>query len=152
VAEPEALGSHNVGLDKKYMRFIRDGLYLVVNGPQGTATRAKIPGVDVAGKTGTSQVVKLKEGEGRIKDLSKIEEKYRDHAWFVAYAPVDNPKIAIAVLVEHGGHGGSTSAPIAKEVISAYLEDMVKKPAQKPQQVTAPEIPKKTTAPEPRHG
>jgi penicillin-binding protein 2 len=126
--DPESLGSHNIGLSKKYLQMIRDGLFLVVNGEHGTARNAKILGIDVAGKTGTSQVVKLVEHEKK-KNLMDIPEKYRDHAWFVAYAPVDDPKIAVAVLVEHGGHGGSTSAPIAKEVIAAYLAEMVQKPA-----------------------
>lgn len=151
-ADPEGLGSRNIGLQKKYLDQIRAGLYLVVNSPQGTATHARIPGIDVAGKTGTSQVVVLKEGDKKRK-LESIEEKYRDHAWFVAYAPVENPKIALAVLVEHGGHGGSAAAPIAREVIAAYLSDMVKKPsapAPKPpaavpvvgeQKINAPEIP-----------
>jgi penicillin-binding protein 2 len=52
-----------------------------------------------------------------------LEENARDHAWFIAYAPVENPKIAVAVLVEHGGHGGSAAAPIARRVIEEYLKN-----------------------------
>ena len=129
-ASPESLGSHNIGIPAKHMELIRQGLLLVVNSPQGTAGRARIPGVDVAGKTGTSQVVKLREEDHR-KNLESIPEKYRDNAWFVAFAPFDDPQIAVAIMVEHGGHGGTVGAPIAKEVISAYLEEMVKAAAKK---------------------
>ena len=66
----------------------------------------------IGGKTGTAQVIGLGKGKGL---------DYKDHAWFVGAAPMDNPKIAICVLVEHGGHGGSVSAPMAKQVIEAYL-------------------------------
>ncbi len=139
--DPDALGSHNVGVQKKYMQLIRDGLFLVVNSPLGTARVARIPGIEVAGKTGTSQVVKLHEDD-RKRSLESIPEKYRDHAWFVAYAPVNDPKIAVAVLVEHGGHGGSAAAPIARDVIAAYLEEMVQKPpAPAPRTKRAPAVP-----------
>jgi hypothetical protein len=68
--------------------------------------------VVIGGKTGTAQVIALGKGKGM---------DYKDHAWFVGAAPMDNPKIAICVLVEHGGHGGSVSAPMAKQVVEAYL-------------------------------
>jgi penicillin-binding protein 2 len=73
----------------------------------------------VAGKTGTAQVVALKKYRGwKSKDLPY---KYRDHAWFVAYAPYENPKIAVAVVVEHSGHGGSQAAPVAQQVMEAFF-------------------------------
>ncbi|RLA95873.1 MAG: penicillin-binding protein 2, partial [Deltaproteobacteria bacterium] len=75
--------------------------------------------VRVAGKTGTAQVSKM--GEKRLKP-EELPYELRDHAWFVAYAPADDPKIAVAVLVEHGGHGGSAAAPLAREVIKKWLE------------------------------
>lgn len=129
-AEPEALGGQYLGLSKKNIDLIKEGLSLVVNSPSGTGGRSRIPGLAVAGKTGTSQVVRLKDEERRLK-LEEIQEKFRDHAWFVAFAPVDDPQIAVAVMVEHGGHGGTVAAPVAREVISAYLEAMIKA-AQKP--------------------
>ena len=101
------------------MQIIREALIGVVNEKHGTGRRAAIEGVKVAGKTGTAQVVGLEKGEkGKID-----EERFRDHAWFVAVAPADDPLIAVSVLVEHGGHGGSGAAPIAKEVIEHYLRE-----------------------------
>jgi len=64
-------------------------------------------------------VVGMKSGEKY--DEKRVRERHRDHALFIAYAPADNPKIALAVLVENGGHGGSTAAPIAREVLDFYL-------------------------------
>ncbi len=101
---------------------IRRALSGVVNEPRGTGRMARIEGVEVAGKTGTAQVVNL--------DLDKTYEKeedipyqFRDHAWFVANAKVDRPAtLAVVIIIEHGGHGGSTAAPIAKELIQAYLQ------------------------------
>ena len=74
----------------------------------------------MAGKTGTAQVFGLKQDEKY--DADTIPEKLRDHALFIAFAPVDNPKIAIAVIVENGGGGGSVAAPIARTIIDAYLQ------------------------------
>ena len=80
-----------------------------------------------AGKTGTAQVVRRKssEEEEQQKDDDVVPYKYRDHALFVSYAPADNPKIAVAVVVEHGGHGSSAAAPVAKAVYEAYFADEI---------------------------
>jgi len=92
----------------------------VVNSPRGTA---RMIGRDsrytIAGKTGTAQVFGLKQEEKYDED--KIDMKLRDHALFIAFAPVDNPKIAVAVVVEHGGHGASVAAPIARRIMDSYL-------------------------------
>jgi len=74
----------------------------------------------IAGKTGTAQVAGMKQSEEGPEDKN-IPKKLRDHALFIAFAPTDKPKIAVAVVVEHGGHGGSTAAPIARKVMDAYL-------------------------------
>ncbi len=103
--------------DRAALEEVRKALIGVVNEPGGTAHGAKTPLATVAGKTGTAQVIAQKVA-GR-----KLSAKTGDHAWFVAYAPADNPRIAIAVLVEHGGHGGSVAAPIAKRVIEEYLKN-----------------------------
>ena len=104
----------------KYLAVIREGLTGVVNGEHGTARSARIEGLTVAGKTGTAQVVKLAQYKG-LKD-ENIPYKYRDHAWFTCFAPAEDPEIAVTVLVEHGLHGGSESAPIAKAILEKYFE------------------------------
>ncbi len=109
-----------VPVSEKNLAAVRNGLEAVVEEPGGTGGRARVPGVRVAGKTGTAQVVRLEQ----TKDMkeSEIPIKYRDHAWFVAYAPSENAEIVVAVLAEHGGHGGSAAAPIAQRVLARYFE------------------------------
>lgn len=92
---------------------IAKALWGVVN-DGGTGTRAAVKGFDVAGKTGTAQVVGL--------DKYKSGGESEDHAWFVGFAPYRNPEIVVAVFVEHGGHGGSASAPIAHAVFDTYYK------------------------------
>ncbi len=83
----------------------------------GTGSAARLGYVDVGGKTGTSQVVSLgKEGKG------KNRRKTQDHAWFVSFAPVENSQIAVAVIIEHGGHGGKVAAPVAREVMREFFQ------------------------------
>jgi penicillin-binding protein 2 len=102
---------------------VREGLWMVVNA-YGTASASRIEGFDVFGKTGTAQVIS---NEGRAK-ARKTTLDLRDHAWFVFAAPRDKPEIAGVVMVEHGGHGGVSSAPIAKFVMETYLAKKNKKP------------------------
>lgn len=91
-----------------------------VTRPGGTAARAAAGApYAIAGKTGTAQVVAIKQGEKYVE--SRVAERHRDHALFVAYAPADDPKIALAILVENGGHGGTTAAPIARALFDYYL-------------------------------
>ncbi len=108
-----------LGISKKILDVVRAGLLGVVNEPGGTAPGARIKGILVAGKTGTAQVIR----ESKFKDTpeSMIPVKYRDNAWFVAFAPYSAPRIAVVVLVEHGGHGGFASSPIARNMIDYYL-------------------------------
>jgi len=93
----------------------------VVRDLRGTARRA-IGKIDytLAGKTGTAQVVGIKQNEKY--DASKLAKLQLDHALFIAFAPVKNPRIAVAVIVENGEHGSSTAAPVARDVINAYFE------------------------------
>jgi penicillin-binding protein 2 len=104
-------------LDPAALDEVRKALTGVVNEPGGTAHGAQNPFAIVAGKTGTAQVIAQKVA-GR-----KLSEATRDHAWFIGYAPVNDPKIAVAVLVEHGGHGGAAAAPVARRVIEEYLKN-----------------------------
>ena len=99
---------------------VRDGLRDVVNTERGTGKKAKLNGIEAAGKTGTSQVVKM--GKERLK-ASQVPWQHRDHAWFVAYAPIESPEIAVACLVEHAeGGGGAVAAPVAREVMQTYFQ------------------------------
>ncbi|MFO7783178.1 MAG: penicillin-binding protein 2 [Thermodesulfobacteriota bacterium] len=100
---------------------LQRSLIAVVNEPRGTGRRAQVTGVTVAGKTGTAQVIGL-DAEKASRKEGDVPERFRDHAWFVAVAPAENPSVAIAVLIENAGHGGGReAAPIAGELIRAYL-------------------------------
>lgn len=103
-----------------------------VNRPGGTAAQAfRGAEYSVAGKTGTAQVIGMKAGEKY--DESRIAERFRDHALYIAFAPAENPKLALAILVENGGHGGSAAAPIARQVFDYFLlgkEPPAPKPAE----------------------
>jgi penicillin-binding protein 2 len=110
-----------VPISKETIQVIKDGLGGAVNEPHATGWRAKIRGIEVAGKTGTAQVVRIKRDDEKI-DEDEVPYQERDHAWFVAFAPKEEAKIAVVVLVEHGGHGGELAAPIAREIIERYLK------------------------------
>ncbi|QIK36931.1 penicillin-binding protein 2 [Caldichromatium japonicum] len=98
---------------------IIDAMAKVVESPRGTAKRIHSNDYRIAGKTGTSQVFTI--GQKERYDAAKVPIHLRDHALFIAFAPVEDPRIAVAVLVENGGSGGATAAPIARRVIDAYL-------------------------------
>jgi len=95
---------------------LHDGLWMVVNAA-GTGVRGKIPGRDVAGKTGTAQVIS---NQGKQAARGKTDKDLRDHGWFVFFAPKDNPQIAGVIFAEHAEHG-YLGAPIAKHVIETYF-------------------------------
>jgi len=99
----------------------------------GTGGMARSPLIEVAGKTGTAQVIEMKGAYLKSEQLSRFT---RDHAWFVSYAPVQSPQVAVAVLVEHGGHGGDAAAPMAKKVFEKFIE--LQKQAAEKQHVQAP--------------
>lgn len=107
--------------DAEQWNLIRDAMEDVVHGKHGTA-RGQGYGAKYrfAGKTGTAQVIGIAQDEEY--DEEKIEKQYRDHALFIGFAPVTEPQIAIAVLVENGGHGSTAAAPIARKVFDAYLK------------------------------
>jgi penicillin-binding protein 2 len=114
---PELIRS--IELKPETLQRVRSALADVVSAPGGTGGAARSPLIAVAGKTGTAQVIEMKGAYLKSEQLSYFN---RDHAWFVAYAPVDHPQVAIAVLVEHGGHGGAAAAPMAKKVLEAFVE------------------------------
>ncbi|NJD91729.1 MAG: penicillin-binding protein 2 [Geobacter sp.] len=111
---PELL--KKIDLKAEHFRLVREGLLAVVNEPRGTGAAARLYEVKVAGKTGTSQVVKMKDG----KNASSYQ--FRDHALFIAFAPYEKPEIAVAVVVEHGEHGGGAAAPVAGQLLRKYFE------------------------------
>jgi penicillin-binding protein 2 len=119
--KPEIINRTGISADK--FRLVKQGLFAVVNEPGGTGVMARLSDVKVAGKTGTSQVVKLRDSK------RGTPYQHRDHALFIAFAPYDKPEIAVAVVVEHGEHGGSAAAPIAGRILRAYFDG--KKPVVK---------------------
>jgi len=104
------------------LKLVKKGLLEAVNKRYGTARIAHIDGIDISGKTGTVQLVSRKTNDNTCEEDRASHLKA--HAWFVAYAPSDNSKIAVVVIVEHGEHGSSAAAPIARELISTYLGGM----------------------------
>jgi len=96
----------------------------VVSSPKGTARRiGRGAKYTIAGKTGTAQVFGIKQDEKYVAE--DIAKKLRDHALFVGFAPVENPRIAVAVIVENGGSGGAVAAPIARKVMDYYLNEVL---------------------------
>jgi len=121
---PEALS--RLSGQGKNLKLVREGMVEAVNSRRGTGREAQIDsqGIIVGGKTGTAQVVRLAQYKG-LKEAN-IPYEYRDHAWFTCFAPAANPEIVVTVLVEHGLHGGSASAPIAAKILNRYFEDKFK--------------------------
>ncbi len=124
------------------LKLIRKAMTGVVNDRDGTAKKAALgwPGLQMAGKTGTSQVRANRAGRrGRA-----MEWKYRDHALFVAFAPADNPRYAVSVIIEHGGSGGKVAGPVARDIMKMLL---IRDPARQVSQArmeknTSPDITK----------
>ncbi len=102
------------------LALVREGLRAAVEERGGTGSRARVPGIQVAGKTGTAQVVRLERYEG-LKE-HEIPVRNRDHAWFGAFAPAEAPEIAVGVFVEHGLHGSTAAAPIAGRILHRYFD------------------------------
>jgi penicillin-binding protein 2 len=115
--------TRDLDLSPRYLQQVIDAMTQVVEGPRGTARRIRSDVYPIAGKTGTAQVFTV--GQKERYNESQVAERMRDHALFIAFAPVEEPRIAVAVVVENGGHGGSVAAPIARAVMDSYLlEDM----------------------------
>lgn len=108
-----------IDIKPETLRRVQNALADVVTNPRGTGGAARSPLIQVAGKTGTAQVIEMKGAYLKSEQLAYFS---RDHAWFVSYGPVQNPQIAVTVLVEHGGHGGEAAAPLAKKIFEKYAE------------------------------
>ena len=115
---PEIVGQ--IGVDPDHLEQVRKALRDVVNSARGTGKKSRLKNIIVSGKTGTAQVVRMKSNE-ELEKGEVIPVKYRDHAWFVAFAPYEKPVIAVAIIVEHGGHGGATAGPIAGKIFKKYF-------------------------------
>jgi len=108
-------------IKRENMELVKRALIDVVNEPYGTGKRARLDQIKVAGKTGTAQVIALPEEKEQAEERD-IPYKFRDHAWFVAVAPAEDPIIALAILIEHSGTGGRVAAPIAREILECYFK------------------------------
>ncbi len=117
-------------LTPKNMKIIRNALRGVVHDSRGTGYLAKLPGIKIAGKTGTAQVARLKNRKDSKEQLAGLR-KLRDHAWFIAFAPFDDPEIAVVVFAEHAGKGGSRFAPLAKALMAHHLKINIAEPMAK---------------------
>ena len=113
---PVSLGT--LPASENTLRIVKIGLMDAVKKPPGIA---RIAGADVAGKTGTAQVVRMADNDEDEPVESKLL-RHRDHGWFIAFAPAEKPRVAVAVLIEHGGHGSTAAGPIAREMIRTYLK------------------------------
>ena len=130
----------NLSISPETMDIVKKGLWEAVNTLKGTARGIKLKQYPISGKTGTAQLVSRKKPEpGEKEEEGEVLAHHKSHAWFVAYAPSEAPRIAVAVIVEHGEHGSTAAAPIAKEVIKIYLEKLEQKDwvarAQEPQTI-----------------
>jgi penicillin-binding protein 2 len=116
-AAPQEIG--RIPISARNLRTVQQGIWGAVNGERGTARRVHLNDIEIAGKTGTSQVVGRKDSGDDY-----TPPHLRPHAWFVCYAPSDAPKLAIAVVVENGEHGSSAAGPIAREMVKTYLRKL----------------------------
>jgi penicillin-binding protein 2 len=141
--DPEPLG--RVPVSPGHLATITRALEDVIHGAGGTGGRARIQGVRVAGKTGTAQVVHLKQTEGLEED--EIPFKFRDHGWFAAFAPVEAPEIVVVALAEHGGHGGSAAGPIVNAILTRHFKSSM--PEEPPRQTKPRNSPDPSNPPDP---
>ena len=115
--------------DPQNWQTILDGMDLVVNGSRGTARKVAVDAhFRTGGKTGTAQVYQLAAGKKRNQE--EVAEHLKDHAWFIAFAPVEAPRVAIAVVVEHGGGGSTAAAPVARATLDAWLDQELERELQ----------------------
>jgi len=147
---PQRLGE--IPARPETLRIVQQALWGVVNEPRGTGWRARLEGLEVAGKTGTVQVI------ANSPKGDRLPERLRDHGWFVAYAPVENPQLAVVIFGEHGGRGGSTYAPIARKIFELAFKlpstpapqapGVARRPAATPAVATSPKTTPATTSPD----
>ena len=118
VAMEKSVLERDLAIPKRQIDLIKKGLQGVVEDAQGTARSLWDRDISMGGKTGTAQVARGY--VSRLPDEADIPFKYRDHAWFFGFSPVENPEIVVVALVEHGGHGGAIAGPIVRDLIKGY--------------------------------
>ncbi|HBL30098.1 MAG TPA: penicillin-binding protein 2 [Acidobacteria bacterium] len=121
IAAADVPPPQHVPLDARALRVVREGMWAVVNEPGGTGWAARVAGAEMAGKTGTVQVI----GQAQRTDTRSLPFKYRDHAWFTSFAPLHNPELVVVVFAEHGGSGSKSAAPIAQALHAKYFKDLL---------------------------
>ena len=107
----------SLAIDRELLAIVKSGMWAVLNEPGGTAFGSRLPSVEAGGKTGTVQVA----GRDAVPRAGVERWRLEDHAWFTAFAPIDDPKIVVVVFVEHGGHGSSAAAPITRRLLAKYF-------------------------------
>ena len=126
IADSPRVEFPSLGIDPEHLAIVRSGMSGVVNGPRGTAraARLQVDGVTMSGKTGSAQVRRISMAERKrgVVRQEAVPWQYRDHALFVAFAPTDAPQYSVSVIVEHGAHGNTTAAPIARDVLTYLFE------------------------------
>jgi penicillin-binding protein 2 len=119
MVHPEVLDDVAIS-NKFYWDNVLEAMHDVMQGPRGTARAVGVGApYEMAGKSGTAQVISIAQDEEYAED--EVEERQRDHALFISFAPFDNPSIAVAVIVENGSSGSGVAAPIAKAIMDEYL-------------------------------
>ncbi|MFO7760775.1 MAG: penicillin-binding protein 2 [Desulfobia sp.] len=109
-----------ISVSPETLELIKQGLVAAVNDKHGTGGQARLEHIAVGGKTGTAQLIRLDRFKGASEQ--EIPYRYRDHAWFTCFAPAEDPEIAVTVIIEHGSHGGSSAAPVARKLLKKYFE------------------------------
>ena len=112
------LPAREPALSDRALRLVRQALWAVVNEPNGTGRGSRIDGLDVAGKTGTAQVIT----QATWTSNRDLAPEQRDHAWFASYAPADDPRLVVVVFIEHGGAGSEAAAPLAKALYERFFD------------------------------
>ena len=123
-----AEAKRGIALSPEKAAIVKSGMWAVLNEPGGTAFGSRPPGVEAGGKTGTVQVI----GRETMIRAGAERKKLEDHAWFAGFAPLDDPQMVVVVFVEHGGHGSSAAAPLAKELFEKRFGKPVANPAAPP--------------------
>ncbi|HEY7711665.1 MAG TPA: penicillin-binding protein 2 [Candidatus Entotheonella sp.] len=113
---------HRLDVKPRHLQEVKKSLWGVIHDAKGTGRQARHERIAIAGKTATVQVVRLPKDGGGPNFQARLPAHQRDHAWFAAFAPVDDPRIVVVVMIEHAGKGGSQFAHIAKTLVQTYLE------------------------------